>query len=61
MTAKILPGCIGCGLCTELCSEVFRLSEEGTAEVYAQPNDELTADVENAAKSCPVSVIHLEK
>ena len=60
MTAKILPGCIGCGLCTELCSEVFRLSDEGTAEVYNQPDDELKADAENAAESCPVSVIELE-
>ncbi len=60
MTAKILPGCIGCGLCTELCSEVFRLSDEGTAEVYNQPDDTLKADAENAAESCPVSVIELE-
>ncbi|MDF2540168.1 MAG: hypothetical protein K0S76_3189 [Herbinix sp.] len=54
-------GCIGCGLCTDLCPEVFRMTDDGYAEVYTDP---VPADVENtaseAADNCPVSVISVE-
>lgn len=49
-------GCIGCGLCAATCPEVFRISIDGLAEVYA--SSEKTADkVREAAENCPVSVI----
>lgn len=56
-------GCISCGLCPDICPEVFRMSDDdGLAEVYV---DEIPEDAEDtaqeAAESCPVSVIHVEE
>jgi len=63
-------GCIGCGVCEALCSEVFHLIEDGKAsitETYRKRDvgegkvgNELVACVENARDSCPVSVINTE-
>ncbi len=54
-------GCISCGLCTELCPAVFRMADDGFAEVYV---DEVPAEEESAAveaqESCPVSVIAVD-
>lgn len=54
-------GCIGCGLCVETCPSVFRMGDDGLAEVYNQPNtgDEETCSQE-AADNCPVGVITAE-
>lgn len=53
-------GCIGCALCADICSEVFRMADDGKAEVYQQP-DEATIDLaREAEESCPVSVISVE-
>lgn len=52
-------GCIGCGLCTEVCPEVFRIAEDGLSEVIAAP-DGFEDKVQEAADSCPVEVIHTE-
>lgn len=54
-------GCISCGLCTQTCPEVFRMADDGIAEVYQEevpPEAEDTA-VE-AQENCPVSVIKVE-
>jgi len=54
-------GCISCGLCPSTCPEVFRMADDGLAEVYV---DEVPKDVEGTAKEaeegCPVSVITVE-
>lgn len=62
MNAKIdREGCISCGLCTSTCPEVFRMADDGRAEVYTDP---IPASAENAAAeardSCPVSVITVD-
>ena len=51
--------CIGCGVCVELCPEVFALRDDkswviGTAGCSA-------CDCEEAASSCPVSAITVEE
>jgi len=54
-------GCIGCGLCTETCPSVFRMADDGLAEVAVEtvpPADE--AAVQEASDGCPVSVITVE-
>lgn len=54
-------GCISCGLCTQTCPEVFRMADDGVAEVYVDEvpqNAEETA--EEAQDGCPVSVITVE-
>ena len=53
-------GCIGCGLCAGTCPEVFRMSDDGLAEVYAQPNDSTEDCAKDACDNCPVSVISIE-
>lgn len=52
-------GCIGCGVCVDVCPDVFRLADDGLSEVIAQP-DGFEDAVEEAADSCPVEVIHTD-
>lgn len=53
-------GCIGCGLCASTCPAVYRMADDGLAEVVAQPQGELEAPAEEAAQGCPVQVIAVE-
>ena len=54
-------GCISCGLCAETCPEVFRIADDGVAEVH---QENVPKEVENQAMEaqdgCPVSVITVE-
>ncbi len=63
MKAKIdRSGCIGCGLCCDVCPQVFHMADDGYAEVIVDTVDD--ADVEAAQQardSCPVSVISLDE
>ena len=54
-------GCISCGLCPETCPEVFRMGDDGVAEVYQEnvPKEAEERAVE-ARDDCPVSVITVE-
>ncbi|MGI6497651.1 MAG: ferredoxin [Oscillospiraceae bacterium] len=54
-------GCIACGLCVDTCPEVFRMGEDGLAEVYLEeiPKD-AEKNAEEAREGCPVSVITIE-
>jgi len=57
--------CIGCGTCVALCPEVFKLNDEGKAEVKLpasnfQPptfSSQLQDKVNEAIDSCPVEAI----
>ena len=53
--------CIGCGLCAEICPEVFVMGDDSIAIVVG---DGVPAEVEgtarDAATSCPVEAIILE-
>ncbi len=54
-------GCISCGLCAETCPEVFRMADDGVAEVI---REDVPKEVEDKAvecqENCPVSVIAVE-
>lgn len=54
-------GCIACGTCSQICPEVFRMADDGLAEVYVEeiPKESET-DATDAMDSCPVSVITVE-
>lgn len=54
-------GCIGCGLCVDTCPEVFRMSDDGLAEAYAEITDGTSHAAKDAAEACPVSVITIEE
>lgn len=63
MQAKInRDGCISCGLCAETCPSVFRMADDGYAEVFV---DEVPTEDEDAAieaqENCPVSVIEVNE
>lgn len=63
-------GCIGCGVCEALGSEVFHLIEDGKSSItekyrkgdlgLGEVGNDMVACVENARDSCPVSVIKTE-
>lgn len=54
-------GCISCGLCIDICPEVFSYNDDGVSEAIV---DTVPANCEDraqeAADGCPVSVIGLE-
>ena len=50
--------CIGCGLCTSICPEVFAMSDAGVAVASGNDVDESQIEsAKEAAHSCPVSAI----
>jgi ferredoxin len=55
-------GCVGCGLCTDICPSVFRMTNKAYAEVYV---DEIAAkdkkNVTVAKENCPSSVISISE
>lgn len=54
-------GCIGCELCADTCPEVFRMADDGLAEVYTDPIPvDAEESAQEAADNCPVSVITVE-
>jgi len=58
-TPKILPGCIGCGLCEALAPQVFKVNN---VSKVIKDADFRTYDqqIEEAAAACPVNVIVYE-
>lgn len=62
MKAKLdRSGCISCGLCTQICPDVFRMADDGIAEVYREDVPRETEDIAvEAQEGCPVSVITVE-
>lgn len=53
--------CTACGLCVDICPEVFDLPED-IAVVREDVNfDEFEDGIREAAESCPVEVIKLEE
>ena len=49
--------CIGCGVCAELCPEVFTIRDDKSWVIG--PDKCTTCDCEEAAASCPVTAIEL--
>ena len=52
--------CIGCGLCPQLCPEVFKMQDD-KATAYVDPAPEGVMDkCRDAADQCPVNAITIE-
>ncbi|MFA5676634.1 MAG: ferredoxin [Christensenellales bacterium] len=54
-------GCILCGLCADVCPEVFRMGDDGPAETITEQIPKESEDsAAEAAEGCPVEVIRIE-
>lgn len=49
--------CIGCGLCTSVCPEVFDMNDSGKAEAKQEVTETNEDEAKDAEESCPVSAI----
>jgi len=52
-------GCTACGLCEEICPEVFKVEDIATVIENVNYND-FEEKINEAAESCPVEVIKYE-
>jgi ferredoxin len=50
--------CVGCGLCEQLCSDVFVVEGDGIAHVKAQSCS--SCNLAEIADQCPVNAIKVE-
>ncbi|MDA8443331.1 MAG: ferredoxin [Peptococcaceae bacterium] len=56
--AEVSTECIGCGLCPEVCPEVFELQDDGFAHVKVEEVKEEWLDTAKEAEDqCPVAAI----
>ena len=62
MKVKVNENCIGCGLCVDMCPDVFEYNaEEGFSVVKSEEVDDSLKDaVAEAQEACPVSAIEIE-
>lgn len=61
----VIPGCISCGTCQAICSDVFEVTGSNPAKIkdtvdliVLRKNEEL---IHEAAEMCPVSAIQIEE
>ncbi|MFL0195607.1 ferredoxin [Clostridium sp. WILCCON 0269] len=53
--------CISCGLCPDVCPDVFNMDDDGKAvAIVDEVPKESEASAEEAAEGCPVSAITVE-
>lgn len=60
MKTNVNEDCIGCGMCVEVCPEVFEISADGLSHVVGDP-DTCTDRVFQAAEICPVNAIEVKE
>ena len=59
MNVHVNENCIGCGLCTTMCPDVFTMTDEGVAAARDEILPEWEGQVQEAAESCPVDAIQV--
>ena len=50
--------CVGCGLCEQMCADVFKIEGDGIAHVTG--NSCSSCDLKQVADQCPVNAIKIE-
>ncbi|MBN1756569.1 ferredoxin [bacterium] len=53
--------CISCGVCIEICPDVFEETDEGKTVAAHPENCETSECCEEAAESCPTEAIIIEE
>jgi len=62
MKAIVSEACVGCGLCPQICPEVFEMNADNRAVVIVTTiPSPLQANCREAASICPVDAIVLEE
>ena len=56
----IEEGCTVCGLCADICPEVFEMKDEATVIPSADFTN-FEKEIKEAAESCPVEIIKYEQ
>ncbi|MDO4199229.1 MAG: ferredoxin [Clostridia bacterium] len=60
MKVKVNQECIGCGMCIDMCPEVFEYNDEGLSSVKSEEADDSLKDsITEAQQACPVDAIEL--
>ncbi len=57
----IEEGCIGDGICSDVCPSVFDLNDDGEAFVKDDADLSDSVDIKEAADQCPVEIIKYEE
>ena len=61
MKVKVNQNCIGCGMCIDICPEVFEYNDGGLSSAKLEEvGDELKDKVAEAQSVCPVDAIEAE-
>ncbi|MCH5152843.1 MAG: ferredoxin [Clostridiales bacterium] len=60
MKTKVNEDCIGCGMCVEVCPEVFEINGDGMSHVVGDP-DACADQTLQAAEICPVNAIEVQQ
>ena len=59
MKTTVNEDCIGCGMCVEVCPEVFEIGADGLSHVVSDPNAHADK-VLQATSICPVNAIETQ-
>lgn len=52
--------CIGCGICVDICPEIFEIDPQGLSEsMVVEVSSYYLPDAMNATSACPVNAIKL--
>ncbi|MBU1086440.1 MAG: ferredoxin [Candidatus Omnitrophica bacterium] len=52
--------CVGCGLCANICAEVYQMQDDKAIVIGNSITDDLLESAKEAATSCPVEAIKIE-
>ena len=52
--------CVGCGLCANMCAEVYQMEDDKAIIIGDSIPDEMQESAKEAASSCPVEAIKIE-
>jgi ferredoxin len=61
MKARITEDCISCGLCVDICPDVFEMGEDSAQVKVDKIPEEFEKAARQAADECPVSAIVIEE
>jgi ferredoxin len=53
--------CIGCGVCSDTCPEVFELNDDKARVKVSEVPKDAAATCREAAENCPVEAIQIEE